>query len=135
MHETQRLKVAVVDDDVFTMEAICGMLQTLGYQAVPCESAAALSAARSANSFHALVLDLSMPDVDGFELIYQLPVGQPVEPVIISSSLSNDIREAARLVCQSRGITVLGVLSKPFASDELRMLLEPHTQAVTVSQD
>jgi CheY-like chemotaxis protein len=135
MHDTQSLKVAVVDDDVLTLEMICSMLNTLGYQATPFESAAELSVARRVNTFHALVLDLSMPDVDGFELIYKLAEEQPVEPVIVSSSLSNDIRQAARLVCQSLGITVLGVLSKPFACDELGMLLEPHTRALTVSQD
>jgi CheY-like chemotaxis protein len=127
------LKVAVVDDDVPTREMICSMLQALGYQAMPFESAAALALARRAQVFHALVLDLAMPDVDGFELIYQLADTQPVEPVIISSSLSNTIKQAAELVCESLEIQVLGVLSKPFSADELAFFLEPHTRAVVAS--
>jgi CheY-like chemotaxis protein len=124
MHSQGKLKVAVVDDDELMRELICGMVNALDYQAVPLESAAALAKARVAQDFHALMLDLSMPDVDGFELIYKLAESQPVEPVIIVSSLSNDIRQAARLVCQSMGIEVLGVLSKPFNSEQLSLLLE-----------
>lgn len=123
MHNEHKLKVAVVDDDLLMLDMICSMLSALDYQPIPLESAAALASARSEQVFHALMLDLSMPDVDGFELIYQLGDRQPVEPVIIFSSLANDIRQAARLVCNSLGIPVLGVLSKPFASDELGLLL------------
>jgi CheY-like chemotaxis protein len=134
MHATPTLRVAVVDDDAPTLEVICSMLQSLGYQAMPFASATALATARRAQVFHALVLDLSMPDVDGFELIYQLANMQPVEPVVISSSLSNDIKQAARLVCESLDIRVLGVLSKPFASDELGLFLAPHTRALAASK-
>jgi CheY-like chemotaxis protein len=123
MRDQHKLKVAVVDDDELTRGLICSMLNALDYEAIPLESAAALAKARNAQVFHALMLDLSMPDVDGFELIYILAENQPVEPVIIFSSLSNDIRQAAQLVCQSMGIQVLGVLSKPFTSDELGSLL------------
>jgi len=124
MHTMDKLKVAVVDDDELMRELICSMLNALEYQGMPLESAAALVKARNAQVFHALMLDLSMPDVDGFDLIYRLAENQPVEPVIIFSSLANDIREAAQLVCQSMGIQVLGVLSKPFTSDELIFLLK-----------
>jgi CheY-like chemotaxis protein len=134
MHDPQALQVAVVDDDALTREMICSMLQALGYQPVAFESAAALAVARRAQFFHALVLDLAMPDVDGFELMYQLAGQQPVEPLVISSSLSNDIKQAARLVCQSLEITVLGILAKPFSRDELGFLLVPHTRALAVRQ-
>jgi len=80
--------------------------------------------------FDLLLLDLSMPDVDGFELIYQLAESQPVEPVIISSGLSSDIKQAARLVCESLNIRVLGILSKPFAKDELALFLQPYARAL-----
>jgi CheY-like chemotaxis protein len=129
MPSKQNLLVAVVDDDALSQEIVCSMLGNLGYQGVPCASAAALARARRAQVFHALVLDLAMPDVDGFELIYQLAEKLPVEPVIILSSLSNDIKQAARLVCESLEIPVLGVLAKPFSSDELSFCLAPHTRA------
>ena len=133
MHDTKDLVVAVVDDDALTLELVCSMLQVLGYRVLPLESAAALAAARRVQVFHALVLDLSMPGVDGFELMYQLAEQQPVEPVIISSSLPNAIKQAACMVCESLGFTVLGVLSKPFSCDELGFLLAPHTRALAAS--
>ena len=130
MQNSQHLKIAVVDDDVPTLALICSMLQALGYQAQAFTSASDLALARRTLVFHALVLDLSMPDVDGFELIYQLAEWQPVEPVIISSGLSSDIKEAARLVCESLNIRVLGILSKPFAKDELALFLQPYARAL-----
>jgi two-component system response regulator FixJ len=130
MLDKNRLTVAVVDDDASALEMICSMLRKLGYQALAYDSAAALAAARRTQVFHALVLDLSMPDVDGFELIYLLAERQPVEPVIICSGLATDISQAARLVCESLGIKVLGILSKPFASDELGLFLLPHSRSL-----
>jgi CheY-like chemotaxis protein len=126
MHQQQKLKVAVVDDDVLMLNLICSMLHGLNYQAVPLDSAAALAEARHQQIFAALMLDLSMPDVDGFEMIYQLAGRPPVEPVIIFSSQSNNIMQAARLVCESLKIPVLGVLAKPFSIDELRLVLPVH---------
>jgi CheY-like chemotaxis protein len=134
MHGTHGLQVAVVDDDALTREVICGMLQGMGYRAVAFESAAALTMARRAQIFHALVLDLSMPDVDGFELIEQLADQQPVEPVIISSSMSNAFKEMADMVFQSKGIRVLGILSKPYSRDELGFVLEPYTRSLAAIQ-
>jgi CheY-like chemotaxis protein len=121
--------VAVVDDDLPTLELIGSMLQSIGYRVMTFESAAALAAARRSQTFHALVMDLAMPDVDGFELLYLLAEKSPLEPVIISSSLPNNILQAALLVCQSLNLRVLGILSKPFATDELALLLRPHTLA------
>jgi CheY-like chemotaxis protein len=133
MRDTQLLTVGVVDDDALTRDLICSMLQARAYQAIPFASAGALALARQSQVLHVLILDLSMPDVDGFELIYQLAAQQPVVPVIISSSQSNDIRQAARMVCESLNITVLGILPKPFASDELGLLLAPLAQSLAFS--
>jgi FixJ family two-component response regulator len=130
MNDDIGLTVAVVDDDAVTLGLVCSMLHALGHRAIPFQSAAQLVAARRVQVFHALVLDLSMPDVDGFELIYQLAEQKPVEPVVIMSSRSADIIQVARLVCQSLGIHVLGVLSKPFAGDELHLLLSPYSRLV-----
>lgn len=130
MQDRQHWMIAVVDDDASTLKIICDMLQAMGYQAQPYATASALALARRTQVFHALVLDLSMPDVDGFELIYQLAEWRPVEPVIISSGQSSDIKQAAKLVCESLNIRVLGVLCKPFARDEMDLFLKPYSRSL-----
>jgi PAS domain S-box-containing protein len=120
--------IAVVEDDLPTLQLICGMLQTMGYNAQPFESANSMSIARRSQQFHAMVLDLSMPDLDGFELLYQLTDQTPLVPLIIVSSQPPAIIQAASAICTGLGLTVLGVLSKPFASDELALLLKPYTR-------
>ena len=115
--------IAVVDDDQATLVLVCEMLESMGFRAQTFSSANALNQARGQQVFAALILDLSMPDVDGFELIYQLADSSPVEPLLIMSSLPANIIDVAKVICQSLQMPVLGVLTKPFATDELQQVL------------
>lgn len=115
--------IAVVDDDQATLVLVCEMLQTMGFQVQTFNTANALALARKNTSYAALILDLSMPDVDGFELIYQLADSSPVEPLLIMSSLPANIIDVAKVICQSLQMPVLGVLSKPFSTGDLHQAL------------
>ena len=115
--------IAVVDDDQATLVLVCEMLASMGYSTQTFTTANALNQARRNQVYTALILDLSMPDVDGFELIYQLADSSPVEPLLIMSSLPANIIDVAKVICQSLQMPVLGVLSKPFSCDEMRQAL------------
>lgn len=115
--------IAVVDDDQCTLVLVSEMLETMGFTVQTFTSANALNQARSEQTYAALIIDLSMPDVDGFELIYHLAESGPVEPLLIMSSLPGNIIDVARVICQSLEMMVLGVLPKPFSSDELQQAL------------
>ncbi len=116
--------IAVVDDDQTTLVLVCEMLQAMGFQVQSFSSANALNLARKQQVYSALILDLSMPDVDGFELIYQLADSSPVEPLLIMSTLPANIIDVAKVICQSLQMPVLGVLSKPFSNEELQHALQ-----------
>ena len=116
--------IAVVDDDQTTLVLVCEMLQAMGFQVQSFSSANALNLARKQQVYSALILDLSMPDVDGFELIYQLADSSPVEPLLIMSALPANIIDVAKVICQSLQMPVLGVLSKPFSNEELQHALQ-----------
>ena len=116
--------IAVVDDDQTTLVLVCEMLQAMGVQVQSFSSANALNLARKQQVYSALILDLSMPDVDGFELIYQLADSSPVEPLLIMSALPANIIDVAKVICQSLQMPVLGVLSKPFSNEELQHALQ-----------
>ena len=115
--------IAVVDDDQTTLVLVCEMLQAMGFQVQSFSSANALNLARKQQVYSALILDLSMPDVDGFELIYQLADSSPVEPLLIMSTLPANIIDVAKVICQSLQMPVLGVLSKPFSNEDLQHAL------------
>jgi DNA-binding response OmpR family regulator len=116
--------IAVVDDDQATLVLVCEMLQAMGFGVHTFTTANALNLARKQQVYTALMLDLSMPDVDGFELIYQLADSSPVEPLLIMSSLPANIIDVAKVICQSLQMPVLGVLAKPFSADELQHALK-----------
>lgn len=116
--------IAVVDDDQATLVLVCAMLEDMGFGVQTFTTANALNQARRDQVYTALILDLSMPDVDGFELIYQLADSSPVEPLLIMSSLPANIIDVAKVICQSLQMPVLGVLSKPFSNGELQQALQ-----------
>ncbi len=58
-------------------------------------------------------LDLMLPDGDGIEIIRALPEAARATSIIIVSSISSKVLDAARLVAQERGFRVAGCFAKP----------------------
>ena len=73
-------------------------------------------------SFDAVVCDLKMPDMRGEEVVKALKAANPALPVIvITGSVSNISSPIVP------GVTVEGVLIKPFGIDEIRALVDKIT--------
>lgn len=102
---------------------MCSTLHGLGYLARPFASAAALLQAHQGKGFHALVLDLSQPDLDGFAQFYTLTHQFPLPPLVLCSNQPGELVRAAAAVCTSLGFTVLGTVPKPCAAAALSDLL------------
>lgn len=66
------LRVLVVDDELDARELIAAVLKGRGAEVVAVESGAEALAELERQSFHALVSDIGMPDMDGYALIKKL---------------------------------------------------------------
>lgn len=77
---------------------------------------------RSREPSHVTV-DLSMPDVDGVEVLHRLAEARYPGVVIISSGLDRRVLEAARLSGSEHGLNLAGILPKPFRPADLHALL------------
>jgi CheY-like chemotaxis protein len=91
-------RILVVDDDADTLDLICAMLEGAGYQIVTAangrEALDQIALARP----EALILDLMLPEMDGFEVVYRLGLNAEWRhiPVILLTArdLSHEERRA-----------------------------------------
>ncbi len=76
-------KVLLVDDEVEFTEALAERMQARGLEVETCDSGqSALDTARQ-KDFHAIVLDLAMPGMDGIETLKRLRAEHPDIQIIV----------------------------------------------------
>jgi two-component system catabolic regulation response regulator CreB len=108
-----RTRILVVEDEPHIADAITYALTSDGFDAVWCSTgAAALQEARR-GTIALAVLDIGLPDINGFELFRQLVATVPV-PVIFLTARS---AEVDRIVGLEMGAD--DYVSKPFSPREL----------------
>ena len=112
--------VLVVDDEVDLLFTIALSLELAGYRVVKAASGEEALEVAAAESPDAIVLDLRLPDIDGWEVIRRLgEVGSfPRTPVVLLSA-QVDAATATRAV----DLGVHAHLAKPFSAAELTGVL------------
>jgi len=82
--------ILVVDDDVVMRETLVAMVQQLEYDAVPARNGAEAVEKLELQSFDLVMLDLSMPEVDGYQVLDRIKGDLAIRntPVIIISGMS-----------------------------------------------
>lgn len=86
--------------------------------------------------FDIVILDLSLPDIDGLEFIRYLAETRFAGGIIIASGHSISVLNAAKQLAGYHNITVLGTIQKPFSPAELRKIIQhASVPANTVSVD
>jgi chemosensory pili system protein ChpA (sensor histidine kinase/response regulator) len=117
--------VMVVDDSVTVRKVTQRLLAREGYQVVLARDGIDALGQLQDTVPDAMLLDIEMPRMDGFELAAQLrtdPRWQHVPVIMISSRTADKHREQA----QSLGVTAF--LGKPYDESELLELLRSHTR-------
>jgi two-component system, OmpR family, response regulator len=104
----------VVDDELFLKNAVAASLRFLGFEVAAAQTGAeALRLARS-RPFDLLILDVMLPDIDGFEVLRRLRrEGNQVPVIFLTAKDTQDDKVA--------GLTIGGddYLTKPFELEEL----------------
>src|ERR1700749_2646547 len=104
----------VVDDEVFLRGAVAASLRFLGFDVAVAENGTdALRLAR-ATPFDLLILDVVLPDVDGFEIVRRLRREGNLVPVIFLTAKDTQDDKVT-------GLTIGGddYMTKPFGLEEL----------------
>jgi CheY-like chemotaxis protein len=119
--------VLVVDDDPGSLKLMAATLAGLGYKA-RCErdSERALAAARDKTPA-AIILDLLMPELDGFDFLDRLrsdPAGRTI-PVIVWTELDLDADQRSRLRSSAQAVVAKGHGGSAAVIAELEAFLPP----------
>jgi FixJ family two-component response regulator len=119
---SRKCLVAVVDDDESVRRALGRLIRSYGYEAEVFPSAGAFLASLSSHAPDCLVLDLHMPDVDGFETQSRLAELRVPVPVVVITGHDTPEAHARAMAGGARAY-----LRKPI---DQRVLLEAIRNAV-----
>lgn len=124
--------ILLVDDDPVTVAAISGLLSASGYAVASAPSGSAALRAAPGMRPRLLILDISMPDIDGYSVCRQLrahPATASVPILFLSSSSAPDARLSG---LRAGGIDFLG---KTCPHDELLARVDAHLQLVAMREE
>jgi two-component system response regulator AtoC len=110
--------VLVIEDDDDARDALCEHLRAAGWEPRPARTGAEALAAAAEAPPDAVLLDLVIPEPDGFEVLERLHAGAPALPVIVTSALSE-----AEAVVRAMRLGAADYLPKPFEVAELELVL------------
>jgi FixJ family two-component response regulator len=125
-----RALISVVDDDVSSRESLPGLLQTLGFAAMPFASAEDFLASRALADTWCLILDVSMPGMSGPQLQDELRRRELNIPIIF---ITGQLDPTLRAELLARG--AVECLFKPFRERDLRSALDRVAGAPEVPRD
>lgn len=125
------LRVLVLEDHLFQRTIAVNLLNQLGCETVfaAANGAQALRTLREVGPVDVVLCDLHMEGMDGLEFLQRAANAGLVHAVIINSSLTEDVRRAARTLVPLLGGVLLGDLSKPLAIDRVESLLKKYLEA------
>ena len=117
-------RVLLVDDEPGIVTALSIRLKTHQYEVVTAENGAAGVAAATSSKPDAIVLDVRLPDFDGFEVCRRIKAQSDLSDIPIVF-LSANMQDAARQQAWDAGAAAY--LSKPYNAQEV---LETLAQAI-----
>jgi EAL domain-containing protein (putative c-di-GMP-specific phosphodiesterase class I)/CheY-like chemotaxis protein len=115
-------RVLILDDDALVGSTIAMMCE--GCEARLSTDADSFFAIYDAWDPSYVVLDLSMPEMDGIEIMRAIKRRVYRAGIIIISGMGTRVIDAARDYAQARGLTIAGTLEKPIEAGALRAILE-----------
>ena len=110
--------ILVVDDITEVLELTSILLESAGYHVLRCANTRdALAVLRDGHDVDLLLTDITMPEMDGFELARQARASRPSLPIIYLTGYSNLLTEGT--------VEIFGpILRKPYHRDDLTRQIE-----------
>lgn len=114
----------VVDDEQDICELVTDVADMLGFYSEQCCVLNDLNELHLSPMPDILALDLSMPNVDGIEVINYLGQLEKKPQLILMSGFERSVLDGAHKLADRLNVPVLGQLSKPFSIQKLKEMLE-----------
>lgn len=109
-------KVAIIDDDPEILKAVRLILSTAGYEVIEASGGALGSAMVKRELPDVVLLDIMMPDVDGFDVLRKLKIDERTRkiPVIFLSG-----KTGIEHINKGLSLGAQGYITKPFKPSDL----------------
>lgn len=120
-------KILVVDDEILVLELLADFLESRGYQVATAANGREAIAAVAQDVPDLVLMDVSMPEMDGEEALKQIVASQPGLPVVMVTA-NADAAITSRLL----GLGAVDYVPKPFDLDYLDQAVRVQ---VTAAQD
>jgi len=116
--------LVVVDDEIEMAGFVAEVAEVVGFQVSAVTSVDQLRKTLGRTSPNVIVIDIFMPDTDGFELIGELADQGCASSIILISGYGSTLLNGAGKIAEARGLNLLSVISKPFRLTELESVLK-----------
>jgi DNA-binding response OmpR family regulator len=116
-------KILVIDDDNAVRSVLMILLEQWGHRVVTARDGRSGLAAAERDRFDLLIIDIFMPEMDGFETIRLVRQSKPTLPIIVISGGSRHASEPDFLA-MARKLGAIESLHKPFRPDALSAAIE-----------
>ena len=111
--------VAIVEDEPFMAELVRQMLEASDVDVEVFHLGADFLNSPNLPVFKAIVLDLSLPDMEAFDVMDSMASKGIGGSVLVSSGHDTSIVVAAKIYGRGVGLKMCGALTKPFSQAEL----------------
>ena len=118
------MQLLMIDDDPAICELVRRVAEQIGYRVQTFIEADGFMKAVEQDDPDVIVLDLTMPDIDGIELLRYLSARQSAAQIFIMSGIHPTVRRMAHELGQSGNLRMAGSIPKPVRSADLRALLQ-----------
>ncbi|MEY4562249.1 MAG: hypothetical protein RLZZ618_1526 [Pseudomonadota bacterium] len=110
LHTTDKARVLVVDDDPTALDLMAATLQAIGMEATCVQDGAAALASIDSEAPDAVVLDLLMPGMNGFDVLHALRQRHDLQhiPVFIWTNMALSKDEAQALAESAQAVVAKG---------------------------
>ena len=115
-------RVLVIDDEPAVCELIETVAESVGFTTASANTRDQIETALSTR-FDVVVLDLSLGDIDGIEIMGRLSSIRRGLPVILVSGADEVLLASARRIAEMQKLRVVATLAKPFGIDVLSSAL------------
>ena len=127
-------RLLILDDDAMIGQMISYIATSMGMAAKTTTTAEAFFKTFEEWQPERIALDLVMPDMDGVQVLAELAKRHCQAHIIITSGVGPRVLDAAHRSAREHGLSIVGVLSKPFSPVALRKLLLAKPEGSTFKQ-
>ena len=125
MAEVPCRRIMVVDDDVFILEVMEGLLRPEGIEVVAAESGDACIAELEKGFRGVILMDIMMPKKDGWETIEEMIDRDLMEGNVVAMLTARDVPDRELEQMKEH---VIDYITKPFEADEIVAIVKGYLE-------